>query len=153
MRATCCVEPSMNSSPASSYAFASSSSSRSARRAVISPIRSVSILEPALERRIPGTDDHAVVLPRKCEAAVADRNRGPAAHLRKLALVPGDLRPGHAHRLRRYRLVENVDPPEQVAELEAPEHLAQLRPVRRQQHELGRIAVELEVAPHRRQLL
>ena len=46
-RATCCVEPSMNSSPASSYAFASSSSSRSASRAVISPIRYVSIFTPA----------------------------------------------------------------------------------------------------------
>ena len=37
----------MNSSPASSYAFASSSSTRSARRAVISPMRYVSILTPA----------------------------------------------------------------------------------------------------------
>ena len=39
IRATCWVEPSMNSSPASSYAFDSSSSTRSASRAVISPIR------------------------------------------------------------------------------------------------------------------
>ena len=37
----------MNSSPASSYALASSSSTRSARRAVISPIRYVSTLTPA----------------------------------------------------------------------------------------------------------
>src|SRR5581483_8263017 len=44
---TCCVEPSMNSSPASSYALASSSSTRSASRAVISPIRYVSIRTPA----------------------------------------------------------------------------------------------------------
>src|SRR5713101_6020510 len=47
MRATCCVEPSMNSSPASSYAFDSSSSTRSASRAVISPMRYVSIFTPA----------------------------------------------------------------------------------------------------------
>ena len=46
-RATCWVEPSMNSSPASSYAFASSSSTRSASRAVISPMRYVSIRTPA----------------------------------------------------------------------------------------------------------
>ena len=60
-----------------------------------------------------------------------------------------DLRPlGRGH-----RLVEQVDPVEQVAELEAPEHLAQLRAVRRREHERGRIEVEVEVAPHRRELL
>ncbi len=37
----------MNSSPASSYAFASSSSTRSASRAVISPMRYSSIFTPA----------------------------------------------------------------------------------------------------------
>ena len=37
----------MNSSPASSYAFDSSSSTRSESRAVISPIRYVSMLTPA----------------------------------------------------------------------------------------------------------
>ena len=39
IRASCCVEPSWNSSPACSYACASSSSTRSLRRAVISPMR------------------------------------------------------------------------------------------------------------------
>ena len=82
-----------------------------------------------------------------------DRERRTAAHLGQLPLTPGDLGALHAHRLRWHRLVEDVDAPEQVAELEAPEHLTQLRAVGRQQHELGRIAVELEIAAHRRELL
>ena len=51
------------------------------------------------------------------------------------------------------RLVELVDAVQQVAELEAPEHLLQLRAVGRREHELGRVEVELEVAAHRRELL
>ena len=51
------------------------------------------------------------------------------------------------------RLVELVDAVEQVAELEAPEDLLQLRAVGRVEHELRRVAVDVEVAPHRRELL
>ena len=54
---------------------------------------------------------------------------------------------------RRQRLVERVEPREQPAELEAAEELLQLRAVGRGEHELGGLEVELEVAPHRRQLL
>src|SRR5256885_1217739 len=86
----------------------------------------------------------------RTSAAVADRERRAAAHLGELPFPPGDLRSLDAHRLGRYGFVENLDPPEQVAELEAPEHLAQLGAVGRQQNELCRVAVELEIAPHRR---
>ena len=54
---------------------------------------------------------------------------------------------------RRERLVERVEPRQQAAELEAAEDLLQLRAVGRGEHELGRVEVELEVAPHRRELL
>ena len=68
------------------------------------------------------------------------------------------LAPGHQgllelHRRRRHGDVELVDAAQQVAELEAPEHLLQLRAVGRGEDELRHVAVELEVAPHRRQLL
>ena len=42
---------------------------------------------------------------------------------------------------------------QEVAELELPEHLLQLRPVGRREDELRHVAVQLEVAAHRRQLL
>ena len=57
------------------------------------------------------------------------------------------------HRRGRHRNVELVHATQQVPELEAPEHLLQLRAVGRLEHELGHVAVELEIAPHRRQLL
>ena len=67
--------------------------------------------------------------------------------------APGDGRAGRDPLARRHRLVELVDPPEQRPELELPERLAQLRAVGRREDELGRVAVELEVAPHRREHL
>jgi hypothetical protein len=82
-------------------------------------------VQPAFEARVPLTYDDAVVL-REREAAVADRKRGPAVHLREFPFAPFDLRAFHAHRLRGHGLVEDVHPAEQVAELEPSEHLAQL---------------------------
>ena len=51
------------------------------------------------------------------------------------------------------RLVELVDAAEQRPELVAAEHLLELRAVGRREHDLGRVEVEVEVAPHRRELL
>ena len=51
------------------------------------------------------------------------------------------------------RVLEVVDPVQQGAELEAAEHLAELRAVGRLEHDPGRVEVEVEVAPHRRELL
>ena len=79
---------------------------------------------------------------------------GPAPKARGQLLAPGHLDARRDERRRgRQRLVELVDAVQQVAELEAPEHLLQLRAVRRREHDLGRVEVELEVAPHRRELL
>ena len=61
--------------------------------------------------------------------------------------------PGHLQRRGRHRLVELVDAVEEVAELEAPEDLLQLGAVRRIEDELRRVAVDVEVAPHRGELL
>ena len=68
-------------------------------------------------------------------------------------LTPGDRGAGRDPLARGHRLVELVDAPEQRAELELPERLAQLRAVGRREHELGGVAVELEIAPHRREHL
>src|SRR5262249_303065 len=46
-----------------------------------------------------------------------------------------------------------VDAVEEVAELETPEDLLQLRAVGRREDELAGVAVDVEVAPHRRELL
>src|SRR4029077_15561803 len=110
------------------------------------------VVEAALEPRLPGADDDTVFLSER-KAAVVDRERSARAHFRQLPLTPRDLGALYTHRLRRDRLVENVDAPEQIAELEAPEHLPELRAVGREEHELGRVAVELEISAHRRELL
>src|SRR5256885_947864 len=150
MRATCCVEPSMNSSPASSYAFPSSSSTRSESRAVISPMRYVSILTPAssiaARTAVSGSSirSYTSSLPRS-----RSRARSSGASLRGTSAPRTSADP----RSRRHRLVERVDAVQQAPELEAPEHLAQLRAVRRREYELGRIAVEVEVPAHRGELL
>ena len=52
--------------------------------------------------------------------------RGPSTLSRQLALAPRHRRPGDDPLARRHGLVELVDAVQQVAELEAPEHLAQL---------------------------
>ena len=54
---------------------------------------------------------------------------------------------------RRDRVLEVLDPVQQRAELVAAEHLPELRAVGRLEHDLGRVEVEVEVAPHRRELL
>ena len=53
----------------------------------------------------------------------------------------------------RHRLVELVDAAEQRPELEAAEHLLQLGTIGWSQHERRRVEVEIEVAPHRCELL
>ena len=113
----------------------------------------VRAVEPPLERGLPRADDDAVVFACERKTFAADRDRNTAGHFRELALAPRDLGAGHPHCLRRDGLVEDVDTAVQVAELEPAEHLAQLRAIRWQEHQLGRIAVEIEVASHRRELL
>ena len=72
----------------------------------------------------------------------------------EVALPPGQLLPGYDGPLGRgQRLVELVDPLHERPELEPPEHLLELRAVGRRQHELSRVAVDVEVAAHRRQHL
>ncbi len=90
----------MNSSPARSYALDSSSSTRSASRAVISPIRYVSILIPAssIARRTPtsgiSTSRYSRSLPLLADAleqrvAQAQRHRGVADEPVRLLLRVG----------------------------------------------------------------
>src|SRR5204862_5263161 len=99
----------------------------------------------------PGTWAHNYLgLPRE-RGAVAVGSKAAAA--RQLALAPRHRDAFEGERRGRYGLVQLVDSVQQVAELEAPEHLLQLRTVRRREHELGRVGVELEVASHRRELL
>src|SRR5215208_6660108 len=64
-----------------------------------------------------------------------------------LAFTPRDLLPLDPALRRRNRSVELVDAVQQVAELEAPEHLVQARAVGRREHELVRGPVELEITP------
>ena len=111
------------------------------------------IAETRDEALVPGADRHSVVL-REREAAVHDREAGAAAHLRQLSLPPRN--DGSRDRNRHGcgdRVLEVVDPVQQAAELEAAEHLAKLRAVGRIEHDLRGIEVDVEVAPHRRELL
>jgi hypothetical protein len=75
----------------------------------------------------------------------------PAIGPRHLTLAPRDRRAGGDPLARGHGLVELVDAPEQRAELELPERLAQLRAVRRRKNELGRIGRDVEIALHRRE--
>ena len=96
--------------------------------------------------------DEDAVLGGDGDAIRVGREPHAAAQLRKLALAPGNrLRLGLRPLGRGQRLVERVDPGEQPAELEAAEDLLQRRAVRRARDEVARIAVELEIAAHRRE--
>src|SRR4029453_14269849 len=72
---------------------------------------------------------------------------------RRVALPPRHRDALEGERRGRNGLVQLVDAIEQVPELEAPEHLLQLRPVRRREHELGRVGVELEGATRSRRMV
>ena len=101
----------------------------------------------------PGADDDAVVL-REREAAVGDRESDGAGDVvGQRTLAPGDVGAGDDPLTRGHCLVELVDAVQEIPELEAAEHLAELRAVGRLQNELGRVPVDVEIAPHRRQLL
>ena len=69
------------------------------------------------------------------------------------SLAPGDDDAFELHGRGRDGLVDHVHALEQIAELVLPEHLLQTGTVRWAEDELGRIAVERQVAPHRRKHL
>ena len=103
--------------------------------------------------RIPGRDEHARVA-RDSDATVLDRHPDAATGRAERRLAPRhrlalELRP----LLRRQRRIELVDPVQQPTELEATEHLLQLRPVRCSRDERVRVDVERKIAAHRRELL
>ena len=122
-------------------------------RQCLEVVRDQRTVRDASRKRGLPLSEHDTVLLRKRETTVIDRECRARPHFRELALLPGHLRPLDAHRHRRDSLVQVVDAAEEVAELESPEHLAQLRTVGWLQYELRGIAVELEIAPHRRELL
>ena len=81
---------------------------------------------------------------------VAERARG----LEKLAFTPGELRSRDGGPLGRGQgLVQLVDTLQERPELEAAEHLLELGPVGRRERRAGRVAVDVEVSPHRREHL
>jgi hypothetical protein len=101
-------------------------------------------------RRPAGDDD---LLLRERDAPAFHGNPRLPGGKRNLALSPGD---GHALQLHRRggnRLVDHVHALEQGPELVLPEHLLQAGAVGRAEDELGRIAVEWQVAAHRREHL
>ena len=111
------------------------------------------VAEPRLELGPPLADDDAL-LGRDREAAVLDREPDPpAGQVLQGSFAPLDLRPLDAHWPGRKGRVQLVHAAEEVPELEAPEHLLELAAVGRREDERGRIAVDVEVAPHRRELL
>ena len=88
------------------------------------------------------------------DPAVLDRDADDTVGRGEGTLAPGDRLPLELHALlRRHRLVELVDAVEEIAELEAAEHLLQLRAIRRPRDERCRIDVERQVATHRREIL
>ena len=96
-------------------------------------------------------DDHA--FGGRDGGPVVERRVADPAREVELALAPAD---GDARDLRGRRgerLVERVEAREQAAELEPAEDLLELRAVGRGEHELAGIEVEVEVAPHRGELL
>ena len=99
----------------------------------------------------PWADHHVLSCGDRCPVAVCGI-ADDAAEV-ELALSPRHLDARHLQRRGRHRLVELVDAVEQVAELEPPEDLLQLGAVRRVEDELRRVAVDVEVATHRGELL
>ncbi len=84
----------------------------------------------------PGADDDTVVA---CEGEAAVGNREPdgaGEAFGQFTLTPRDPGAGDDALARRHRLVQFVDAVQEIAELEAAEHLAELRAVRRLQNEL-----------------
>ncbi len=111
------------------------------------------VAQPRHELVAPFADDDAVVLSER-EAVVDDRETHPSGHVEwQLTFAPRNGCPRDDPLERRHGFVEVVDAVQQVAKLEAPEHLAQLGAVGRREYELRRIAVDVEVAAHRRELL
>ena len=123
------------------------SSAASTRSAFASCATNVA-LEPLRARR-----DDDLVAERDRDAPVVRGDPRDRVGPRQLALAPRDRGAGGDPLTRGHRLVELVDAPEERAELELPERLAQLCPVGRSEDELRRVAIELEIAPHRREHL
>jgi hypothetical protein len=98
---------------------------------------------------------------RRDDDLVDERNRAPtvidgvaerSVRLGKIAFAPGQLLARDDGTLGRgQRLVELVDPLQERPELEPPEHLLELGAVGRREHELRRVAIDVEVPVHRRQ--
>ncbi len=107
--------------------------------------------EIALDEQRNRCDDDVIAV--RDGGAILERRVADDAAEVELALAPADLDPGDLHRRGRDRGVELVDAIEERAELEAAEDLLELRAVGRLEHELRRVAVDVEVAPHRRELL
>ena len=93
--------------------------------------------------------DHNLAAGVEGDAAILDRDPGLSLGRGDPAFPPRNLDALDPHRRRGERLVDHVDPLQQVPELVLAEHLLQPRPVGRGEHELRRIAVEGQVAPHR----
>src|SRR6187399_1980052 len=99
---------------------------------------------PGSMRYAARSDDHLARVGADCDSLRVGRDADATVDAPELALAPR-----HRVELRglralggRKRLVERVDPSEQRAELEAPEDLLELRPVRRLQHESRGIGAE-----------
>ena len=81
------------------------------------------------------------------------RNRPRPAEISSSPSRQGDLDRVTFIGARRDRDVELIDAVQEIAELEAPEDLLQLRAIGRIEHELRWIAVDVEIAAHRREPL
>ncbi len=103
-------------------------------------------LRPKLRR--PRTDDDLVARV-ESDAAVLDGDPGLSLRRGDPALPPRNLHALDPHGCCRKRLVDHVDPLQQVPELVLAEHLLQPRAVGRGEHQLRGIAVERQVVPHR----
>ena len=96
--------------------------------------------------------NHDLVRQRNGTATVINGVAERPRRLGKLAFAPRQLLSRYDGPLGRgQRLVQLVDALHERAELEAPEHLLELGAVGRREHELSRVAVDVEIAAHRRQ--
>jgi hypothetical protein len=111
----------------------------------------VGMAELGNELDAPATDDG--LLSRERKALALNRKSCLSVDLWHFGLAPRHGDSLELHRSGRERLVDDVDPLEEVPELELAEHLLQPRAIRRLQHELCRVAAQLEVATHGRELL